>query len=101
MDFNAKNFSYLVKDFASFIVDVEKGEKQYLRALSEDHPSDQPANLETDFPGLAGDFRLPPELSFVTEHLFSSVLRISGRVNMWLHYDGKASTPLGKKAYIN
>lgn len=90
MDFNAKNFSYNTKDFASFMADVEKGGKQYLRALSEEHPTDQPANLEADFPGLAGDFELPPELSFVKENLFSSVLRISGRVNMWLHYDGKA-----------
>ncbi|KAI0394566.1 leucine carboxyl methyltransferase [Xylariaceae sp. FL0594] len=91
MDFNAKNFSYVVKDFASFLAAVEKGGKQYLRALSGEHPSDQPANLATDFPGLADDFRIPPELSFVAEHLFSSVLRISGRVNMWLHYDVMAN----------
>ncbi|KAI1815034.1 leucine carboxyl methyltransferase [Poronia punctata] len=91
MDFNAKNFRYVTQDFSSFIAEAERGAKQYLRALSEEHPSDEPANLERDFPGLAGDFQLPPELAFVTEHLFSSVLRISGRVNMWLHYDVMAN----------
>ncbi|KAI0403008.1 leucine carboxyl methyltransferase [Xylaria palmicola] len=91
MDFNAKNFSYATKDFASFMAEVERGEKQYLRALSEEHPSDQPANLEADFPSIAHDFQLPPELSFVKRNQFSSVLRISGPVNMWLHYDVMAN----------
>ncbi|KAI8624607.1 leucine carboxyl methyltransferase [Xylariaceae sp. FL1651] len=91
MDFNSKNFSYTTQDFASFMTNAEKGGKQYLRALSEERPSDQPANLEADFPELANDFRLPPELSFVRRNLFSSVLRISGRVKMWLHYDVMAN----------
>ncbi|TGJ83075.1 hypothetical protein E0Z10_g5689 [Xylaria hypoxylon] len=91
MDFNSKNFSYVTKDFASFMTEIEKGGKQYLRALSEEHPSDQPANIETDFPSIASDFQLPPELSFVKQNEFSSVLRISGRVNMWLHYDVMAN----------
>ncbi|KAK5635016.1 hypothetical protein RRF57_010728 [Xylaria bambusicola] len=88
MDFNAKNFSYITKDFASFIKEVEPGGKQYLRALSSEHPSDLPGTLEADFPSIAGDFQLPEELSFVKRNEHSSVLRISGRVNMWLHYDG-------------
>ncbi|KAI0556288.1 leucine carboxyl methyltransferase [Xylaria curta] len=91
MDFNSKNFNYIITDFASFMEEVEKGGKQYLRALSEEHPSDQPANIEVDFPGLASDFQLPPELSFVKKNEHSSVLRISGRVNMWLHYDVMAN----------
>lgn len=89
MDFTSKNFSYKTTDFASFMAEVEKGGTQYLRALSEEHPSDRPANIETDFPSLASDFQLPSELAFVKRNEFSSVLRISGRVNMWLHYDGK------------
>ena len=52
-----------------------------------DRPADQPANLTEDFPELAKDFMLPVELSHVTQHQFSSVLRISGLVDMWLHYD--------------
>lgn len=43
--------------------------------------------LFEDFPTLAPDFVLPPELSLVEENIFSSVLRVSGPVNMWLHYD--------------
>ncbi|KAI1153008.1 leucine carboxyl methyltransferase [Nemania diffusa] len=91
MDFTSKNFSYKTTDFASFMAEVEKGGTQYLRALSEEHPSDRPANIETDFPSLASDFQLPSELAFVKRNEFSSVLRISGRVNMWLHYDVMAN----------
>ncbi|KAI1366382.1 leucine carboxyl methyltransferase [Xylaria arbuscula] len=91
MDFNAKNFSYVTKDFASFIKEVELGGKQYLRALSNAQPSDLPGSLEADFPSIAGDFQLPPELPFVKRNEHSSVLRISGRVNMWLHYDVMAN----------
>lgn len=96
MDFNAKNFSYVMKDFASFIKEVESGGKQYLRALSSEQPSDLPGSLEADFPSIAGDFQLPPELSFVKQNEHSSVLRISGCVNMWLHYDGKMNLPKGQ-----
>lgn len=91
MDFNSKNFRYTTKDFASFMAEAKKGGRQYLRALSEEHPADQPANVKADFPGLASDFQLPPELYFVKQNEFSSVLRISGRVNMWLHYDVMAN----------
>ncbi|KAI1300753.1 leucine carboxyl methyltransferase [Xylaria venustula] len=91
MDFTSKNFSYVTKDFASFMKEVELGGKQYLRALSREHPSDLPANIEADFPGLVDDFQLPKELSFVKRNQHSSVLRISGRVNMWLHYDVMAN----------
>ncbi|KAI1495238.1 leucine carboxyl methyltransferase [Biscogniauxia mediterranea] len=91
MDFNAKNFSYVTKKFGSFMSEVVKGGKLYLRALSENQPADQPADLKADFPRLADDFQLPDELSFVTENAFSSVLRISGPVNMWLHYDVMAN----------
>lgn len=87
MDFNTKNFAYVKISFGEFIQSVSQGSKMYLRSISEDHPLDQPANLQADFPQLAADFQLPEELSFVSENIFSSVLRISGRVNMWLHYD--------------
>ena len=64
----------------------------YLRSLSRDKPSGMPAILENDFPRLAKDFCLPPELGHIRKNLFSSVLRVSGRVNMWLHYDVSSST---------
>lgn len=87
MDFNSKNFLYVKRKFGEMMQQIESGHKLYLRALSEDSPSDQPANIKVDFPQLASDFSLPEALSFVTEHEFSSVLRITGPVNMWLHYD--------------
>jgi tRNA wybutosine-synthesizing protein 4 len=87
MDFNAKNFQYVTKTFAEFADEVRKGGKLYLRALSTEEPADSPANLAEDYPTLSEDFTLPAELSFVQDNTFSSVLRISGPVNMWLHYD--------------
>lgn len=87
MDFNAKNFAYVTKNFGDFIDEVEKGEKLYLRSLSAVKPSEVPANIENDFTSLAQDFRLPPELEFVVKNAHSSPLRLSGPVIMWLHYD--------------
>lgn len=87
MDFNAKNFRYVTKSFGAFVEEVKSGARLYLRALATDEPASQPADLNRDFPALAADFVLPPELAFVAENSFSSVLRISGPVNMWLHYD--------------
>ncbi|KAK0740709.1 hypothetical protein B0T18DRAFT_373778 [Schizothecium vesticola] len=91
MDFNAKNFRYVTTDFGSFIDGVKKGDKTYLRALSQEKPTEKPALLADDFPELAPDFVLPPQLFLVQENLFSSVLRVSGPVNMWLHYDVMAN----------
>lgn len=87
MDFSSKNFNYVTKEFKPFLEEVQRGAKMYLRSLSEDGPADKPAMLGHDFPSLAEEFILPPELSFVTENTFSSILRITGPVNMWLHYD--------------
>ncbi|KAI1095133.1 LCM-domain-containing protein [Rostrohypoxylon terebratum] len=103
MDFNSKNFSYVTKSFGNTMEEIEKGHKLYLRALSEDHPTDQPANIKLDFPQLADNFQLPDALSFVKENEFSSVLRITGPVNMWLHYDVMANVYcqiVGTKRFI-
>ncbi|KAI2467638.1 LCM-domain-containing protein [Annulohypoxylon bovei var. microspora] len=103
MDFNSKNFAYVTKSFGNTMKEIEKGHKLYLRALSEDHPTDQPANIKADFPQLADDFQLPDTLSFVKENEFSSVLRITGPVNMWLHYDVMANVYcqiVGSKRFI-
>ncbi|KAK3293322.1 uncharacterized protein B0H64DRAFT_210325 [Chaetomium fimeti] len=91
MDFTAKNFRYLTAEFGDFAQRVKQGDRVYLRALSHEKPSEQPAVLAEDFPALAPDFVLPPQLSLVAENLFSSVLRLSGLVNMWLHYDVMAN----------
>jgi tRNA wybutosine-synthesizing protein 4 len=55
--------------------------------LSAENPSDLPADLKRDFPAIAADFQLPPELKLAEDNAHSSPLRISGPVNMWLHYD--------------
>ncbi|KAL2179972.1 uncharacterized protein P884DRAFT_193960 [Thermothelomyces heterothallicus CBS 202.75] len=91
MDFTTKNFRYVTTEFGDFVRKVKQGERVYLRALSHEKPSERPAMLADDFPALAADFLLPPELSLVEESLFSSVLRLSGPVNMWLHYDVMAN----------
>ena len=87
MDFQAKNFSYVTKAFDEFIDQAAHGERLYLRSLSSSKPSELPADITRDFPSIAADFRLPPELRLVVENAHSSPLRISGPVIMWLHYD--------------
>ena len=81
-----RNFKYVSCKFREFIQAIEYGAKEYFRALSHDE-RDTPANLHKDFPSIAKDFELPPELGLVREKQHSSVLRISGPVAMWLHYD--------------
>ncbi|KAF4952832.1 hypothetical protein FGADI_6421 [Fusarium gaditjirri] len=91
MDFNSKNFRYVTESFSVFMAKATRGEAVYLRALSEAKPTESPANLQNDFPTLADDFQLPEELSLIKDRMFSSVLRISGRAKMWLHYDVMAN----------
>ncbi|PVH80226.1 LCM-domain-containing protein [Cadophora sp. DSE1049] len=91
MDFKSKNFSYTNKRFGDVMDQIQEGQKLYLRSLSTDKPSEQPADISKDFPSIAADFQLPPELAIVTENMHSSPLRISGPVNMWLHYDVMAN----------
>jgi tRNA wybutosine-synthesizing protein 4 len=87
MDFRVKNYSYVTKTFGEFIDQADSGEKLYLRSLSSDKPSELPADISKDFPSIAADLQLPPELRLVVENAHSSPLRISGPVIMWLHYD--------------
>lgn len=87
MNFQRKNFRYVRKAFENFIDDISAGKMQYLRSLSKDDPADKPANFASDYESISEDFQLPAELSMVMEDFHSSVLRISGPVSMWLHYD--------------
>jgi tRNA wybutosine-synthesizing protein 4 len=87
MDFNLKNFRYVTQPFGAVMKRMQGGARLYMRALSHDQPSDKPASLKDDYPTLAEEFILPPELEHVDKNHFSSILRISGRVDMWLHYD--------------
>ncbi|KAL9047208.1 MAG: hypothetical protein Q9214_000160, partial [Letrouitia sp. 1 TL-2023] len=91
MNFKEKNFVYVKKAFGSFINDIHQGSRQYLRSLAADKPSERPANLKSDFKELASDFVFPHQLEFVQKNAHSSPLRISGPVNIWLHYDVMAN----------
>ena len=87
MDFNSKNFQYVTESFGKVVEKMQAGGRSYLRSLSRSKPSEIPANIDDDFPTLAPDFKLPSELAHARDNLFSSILRMSGRANMWLHYD--------------
>ena len=91
MNFQQKNFQYVKKPFTDFIDGVNKGSLEYLRSIASDNPSKAPANFWSDFPELCHDFELPPKFDMVRKNMHSSVLRISGPVAMWLHYDVMAN----------
>lgn len=74
--------------------DIESGERLYLRSLSSEKPAEKAADIKDDFPTIAHDFRLPSELQLVLANAHSSPLRISGPVNMWLHYDVSSALDL-------
>ena len=87
MNFLEKNFDYQRKSFGEFLRQADAGEAVYLRSLSASKPTQQATNLRDDFPSIADDFHLPPELAYITERVHSMPFRISGPVSMWLHYD--------------
>ncbi|KAJ9644580.1 tRNA methyltransferase ppm2 [Coniosporium tulheliwenetii] len=91
MTFQTKNFSYTKQAFGDFLKAAESGEKLYLRSVASKQPAKHPTNLGKDFPTIAADFKLPPQLAKVTETMHSSPLRISGPVTLWLHYDVMAN----------
>ena len=91
MNFKTKNFSYVTMPFGEFMDRVESGAKLYLRALSSSKPTKRATNLHEDFPEIAADFCVPPELELIKSRMHSSPLRISGPVSMWLHYDVMAN----------
>ena len=91
LDFQLKNFRYVKKPFKDFVDEISQGSPQYLRSLSSENPARKPANIHVDFPELAASFKLPPHFNIVQQRMHSSVLRISGPVKMWLHYDVMAN----------
>lgn len=78
MDFQSKNFAYVNKAFGEFIDQAKDGGRLYLRSVSSQNPTQQPADIKRDFPSLADDFKLPPEVAIAHENFHSSPLRISG-----------------------
>ncbi len=61
MSFKEKNFAYTSKKFGDLIDQIAAGGRLYLRSLSNENPSEIPANINRDFPAIAADFVLPPE----------------------------------------
>lgn len=78
MNFQSKDFLYVKKAFGEFIDQAEDGARLYLRSLSTQNPAQLPADIQHDFPSIAGDFQVPPELAMILETFHSSPLRISG-----------------------
>jgi len=91
LSFRSKNFRYESVPFNRFVEQAAAGKHVYLRAISATLPSKLPACLERDFPEIASDFIIPSSMKFARENMHSSVLRISGHINMWLHYDVMAN----------
>ncbi|KAL8674285.1 MAG: hypothetical protein Q9224_007501, partial [Gallowayella concinna] len=91
MNFQLKDFEYVKKPFSDFVLAACNGSPEYLRSLSIDKPTEEPARFHDDFPGLQDQFHLPKQLQTVDRNQHSSPLRISGPVNMWLHYDVMAN----------
>lgn len=85
-----KNFVYEVQTFGEFKHELDAESHVYLRSLAQVAPFQQAAQLSQDFPGIAGDFQIPKSLDdlfSLSDKIHSSVLRISGDVAVWLHYD--------------
>ena len=91
MKFHAKNFKYVKQSFGEFLDMAARGAHLYLRSTSSENPAQRPAVLAEDFPEIANDFQLPPEILLLAKDFHSSALRISGDANMWLHYDVMAN----------
>ena len=97
MNFTRRDtFTYNTLPFHGFlnIISSDSPDMQphmYLRSISSDSPNSKPANLETDWPEIASDFRLAPQLFYIKERMHSSPLRISTNLSMWLHYDVMAN----------
>jgi tRNA wybutosine-synthesizing protein 4 len=91
LSFRSKNFVYEVQPFGHFMADLANGKHVYMRAISSSQPGKLPTNLERDFPKIAVDFCLPESMRFAQDHMHSSVLRVSGNIKMWLHYDVMAN----------
>lgn len=92
MNFQRKDFVYRNVSFHQFLETLAlESSHLYLRSLATDNPSSVATNIKTDWPELAPDFRIPPELKDIEGNLHSSPLRISNDINMWLHYDVMAN----------
>ena len=101
MNFQRKDtFSYNTLPFHVFLDILNAAAKSnspeiqphmYMRSISSSSPNSKPAILSSDWPEIANDFHLPPQMKILAQNLHSSPLRISMNVSMWLHYDVMAN----------
>jgi tRNA wybutosine-synthesizing protein 4 len=85
-----KNFEYQTLQFKELKQKINSGSHVYLRSLASTAPFQKPADLWHDFPSIAKDFHIPDLFNQqfnLQEKIHSSVLRLSGNVAVWLHYD--------------
>jgi tRNA wybutosine-synthesizing protein 4 len=85
-----KNFKYRTCTFSEFTTMLEQKKHVYLRALAGNHSFKEPANFWKDFLAIADDFVIPSDLRKgfdLDTKLHSAVLRVSGDVSVWIHYD--------------
>ena len=96
MNFQRKDsFTYTTLPFHAFLniissSDADLQPHMYLRSISAT-PTTTSSLLETDWPEIASDFHLPQSLSYITQNIHSSPLRISTNLAMFLHYDVMAN----------
>ncbi|KAK5100924.1 tRNA methyltransferase ppm2 [Lithohypha guttulata] len=92
MNFQRKDFTYRNLPFHHFLNKLnDKSSHLYLRSLAAESPSSYPADLSKDWPEIASDFHIPPQLRDIAANMHSSPLRISNDISMWLHYDVMAN----------
>ncbi|XP_063238800.1 tRNA wybutosine-synthesizing protein 5-like [Bacillus rossius redtenbacheri] len=91
LDFLKKNFTYETIQFGEFLdrasrVGVEPKEYYYLRSIGSDRRGREIADIQKQFPEIAGDINIPQYFS--NDRFFSSVFRVgSPGVQLWTHYD--------------
>lgn len=96
MDFLTKNFQYKTLSFDQLIKRsaedlhedyfITNTEVYYLRSLGNDSRGREVANLDSHYPELCQDFKVPEFLDSST--IFSTVLRVASKgVQLWTHYD--------------
>lgn len=95
LDFINKNFKYKTckfEEFANLLVDENRDANQqcakhvYLRSVSSNRTSKNPANINDDFPQISADLQPPNFVPY--EKAFSSILRIaSSNLQVWTHFD--------------
>jgi tRNA wybutosine-synthesizing protein 4 len=85
-----KSFQYRTCEFSEFVSLLKQRKHVYLRALASNASFKEPANFWRDFSDISDDFIIPEivQTDFnLKDSLHSAVLRISGDVSIWIHYD--------------